>query len=135
MTEHAHEPKRCTTRDFLTVKGENAEEVAEFERLADEYLKIFAAPLKDGDKVVCFHCGCEHDGFKAFMGLAAGVEWGLVHGEGRCSGMPHHDRPCGWPYRGMHYAKRPDGTELFTLSNLFLAYHPDEVTTAKEEAA
>jgi hypothetical protein len=135
ITEHAHQPIRCKASDFLTIKGEDEAEIAEFTKLADDYLKIFAAPVRDGDKVVCFHCGCEHDGFKAVIGLTAGVEWGIVHGEGRCSGMPHHDRSCGRPYRGMHYPKRPDGTELFSLSNFFLAYHPDEVVAANASEA
>lgn len=135
MTDHAHEPRRCTARDFMTAKGDDEAAVADFLRQADAYLAIFVAPVRDGDKLVCFHCGCELDSFKQMMGIGAAIEWGLVHGEGRCSGMPHHDKPCGWPYRGHHFAKGEDGGDLFTLHNMFLAYHPDEVTVERKDEA
>lgn len=128
--KHAHEPpRRLVARDILKFEEDNPE----FEREANDYFKIFAAPVYEGEgdkaRQVCFHCGSPFDPFGQALGIAAAMRWGLAHGEARCTGM--RDRPCGWPYRGMHYAKDSKGEELFTLRNVFLAYHPDEVTERK----
>lgn len=137
MTKHAHEPRHCTAADMFTFEHQPETEAEHaYVRDIDAYLAPFAAPIREGGgPLICFHCGSPLDAFKHTLGIGAAIEWGIVHGEGRCSGMPHHDKPCGWPYRGMHYAKAADGSDLFTLSNFFLAYHPDEVTTAREAAA
>lgn len=136
--KHAYEPRHMVARDILRFgEKDDPAAVAEFERKADEYFKIFAAPTYEGEgdqkQEVCFHCGSPLDSFKQLFGYGAAIEWAIVHGEGNCSGM--RDRPCGWPYRGMHYAKDEKGEELFTLRNVFLAYHPDGVSERKPEKA
>ncbi len=136
MTEHAHEARRCAVRDLFSFEKEPETDSAKAHiGEIGAYLEQFVAPIKVDGKIVCFHCGCEINAFKHMLGIGAAMEWGICHGEAVCSGMPHHDKPCGWPYRGMHYAKAADGSDLFTLRNFFLAYHPDEVTVRKEKVA
>lgn len=140
IDQHEHQPVQCTAAAILTLKAnedtpEAQAELAEFAREADAYLAPFAAPTRVDGQEVCFHCGSPLDSFKQAFGIGAAIEWGLVHGEGRCTGVPHDDRPCGWPYRGMHYAKKADGSELFTARNLFLAYMPEHVVERKTEEA
>ena len=62
------------------------------------------------------------------FGFGAAYRWGLTHGEANCSG-------CGWPARGMHYITGKDGSEVLSLRNVFLPYHPDfvEQRAAKAE--
>ena len=116
---HAHEPRVCTMADLFTINGDEAD-VETLLQEGDAYLAIFAAPTRvDGDEV-CFHCGERFSGLLANLGFGAGIEWGLVHGEGHCS-------KCRWPYRGMHYPKDAEGKELFSMRNLFLAYLPDQL--------
>lgn len=134
LTEHAHEPRQCKTTDLFKVEAkteQDEKEVEDFIEKADKYLSIFVAPVRIGEgeeaHEVCFHCGSRFNGLLANLGVGAAIEWGLVHGEGHCTGDPSHKVKCGWPYRGMHYAKEENGDELFTLANVFLAYHPDQV--------
>ena len=51
--------------------------------------------------------------------------WGLVHGEGYCSGsVGSGDETCGWPCRLYHFVDLPSGEDrIVTL----LPYHPLEV--------
>lgn len=120
VTAHAHEPKVCTMLDIAKIEGDS-EEVATFVEECNEYLKIFAAPVRNEEnELVCFHCGTVMDAFKQMMGMGAAYLWGMVHGEATCS-------ECYWPARGMHYPKDAKGGELFTARNLFLAYLPDNV--------
>ncbi len=125
ITDHAHEPRACTTADLFKVGAPDDEdgqrELAAFTRQADAYLGTFSAPVKIEGKQYCFHCGEPFGGLMASIGFGVGIEWGLVHGEGNCSG-------CAWPYRGMHYPKGYDGEQLFSLRNLFLAYLPEHVS-------
>jgi hypothetical protein len=86
-----------------------------------DYLSAFASPKNADGKFACINCETEMDGMMAAFGIGAAYEWGFVHGEARC------DR-CGWPARGMHYIKRPDGVEVASIRNLFLPYHPSQVT-------
>lgn len=106
MAEHL-----CVDDIFTMEEGFPAEDRAALE----SYLAPFANPKRDG-KFSCINCSA----------LGVAYRWGLVHGEGTCSG-------CGWPARGIHYIKREDGTELCTLRNLFLPYHPDQVERASGE--
>lgn len=128
----AHEVEHCTLADLakITIEGNEADG-AEFVAIVDEYLSHFCKPVYENDARVCPKCGSPLDAFKQALGIGAAIQWGLVHGEGRCSGMPHLDKPCGWPYRGMHYIKGKDAAEdddpILTMRNQFLAYHPDEV--------
>ncbi len=82
----------------------------------DAYLAGFAKPL-DGR---CLCCGtslrCPFG-----LGLLGGFEWGLAHGEGHCA-------HCGYPMRGYHRVK-----DLGKIDNLFLAYHPSELSFASKE--
>lgn len=125
-TAHAHEPRHCTAADLFSISGDGAE-VAAFVAEVDKYLSAFAAPVKnEAGACVCFHCGGVIDGFLQMLGSGVAYQWGLTHGEANCSG-------CGWPARGIHYPKGEDGEELFSLRNLFLAYHPDGVESRAEQ--
>lgn len=118
---HAMPYRACTTLDLFVLKGEAPEGLLE---ASDLYLSAFVAPERDAEgRTRCFHCGGVVDGFRQAMGLAVAYVWDLTHGEARCSG-------CGWPARGIHRVKDKDGSELYSLRNFFLAYHPDVVTDA-----
>lgn len=126
--DHALPYRRAVTSDLFKIDGEDCDEKRDLIAATDEYLSAFVAPVKAGNgEPACFHCGKRIDGLMSVLGVAVAYEWGLAHGEAKCSG-------CGWPARGMHYPKGADGKELWTASNLFLAYHPDQVT-ARSDAA
>lgn len=80
-----------------------------------EYFHAFATPTRGEHGDECINCGC------AIGGMLGSFEWGLVHGEGRCS-------VCHWPMRAHHFMKDKDGGDLATLRNLPLPYHPDFVS-------
>lgn len=126
IAEHAHEPRHCEVSDLFSISGEDGADKEALIAASTEYLRQFVAPVKVDGKTACFHCGSVMDGMMAALGMAAAYEWGLAHGEARCS-------KCGWPARGIHYPKDADGKELWTARNLFLAYHPD-VVSARGEA-
>ena len=126
--EHVHEPRHCCAFDLFDIKGEDCRAKATLIAQSNEYLCQFAAPIKDGDDQVCFHCGGRLNGMMHALGVGVAYVWGLAHGEAKCSG-------CGWPARGMHYPKGADGKELWSARNLFLAYHPDVVATNEAVAA
>jgi hypothetical protein len=77
----------------------------------DAYLATFAK-LTDGK---CLCCGTSLR-CPLGMGIFGGFEWGMVHGEGHCS-------HCGYPMRGHHRVK-----DLGKIDNLFLPYHPSELS-------
>lgn len=122
MTADANAPI-MTAPDLFDVKpGLPEEDLATL----NEYLSVFAVPAKtDKGAFKCANCDGEMDGFKEALGLGVAYRWGLAHGEANCSG-------CGWPARGMHYIKRPDGSELVTLQNFFLPYHFSFVTQRRQ---
>ena len=127
--EHKIEPVHCTTLDMAAPKV-NA--TPEFLAACDKYFYNFAKPIvqQEGEKaLLCFHCGEALTGLMSMILGSGGFEWGIVHGEGRCAG-------CHWPARANHYAKKEDGTELFTLTGFVLCYHPDnvEMKTIKRKA-
>ncbi len=126
MADHpelAHRPSRCTPADagIEMLPGLPEEDVAAL----NAYFWPFAAPVTvqiDGDRrIYCLSCGQEINSFRQMFSIGVAMMWGLTHGEATCTG-------CGWPARGMHYVKREDGTEVCTIRNLFLQYHPDEVS-------
>ncbi len=80
-----------------------------------EYFHTFATPTKGKHGAECPNCG------SAIGGMFGSFEWGLVHGEGRCS-------ICHWPMRAYHFIKDKDGKDVATIRNLVLPYHPDFVT-------
>jgi hypothetical protein len=125
---HAHEPRYCEAADVFNVSNADDPEAVKLIAASNEYLRQFAAPIKDDGRTVCFHCGSRMDAMMHALGAGAAYVWGMAHGEAKCS-------KCGWPARGMHYPKDADGKDLWTARNLFLAYHPDQVTSAAEEAA
>lgn len=126
MDTHAHEPRHATAADLFSINGDDRAEKDALIAAINEYLNAFAAPVKVDGKPVCFHCGGKLDSFMAAMGMGVAYEWGLAHGEAKCSG-------CGWPARGMHRPKDADGSELWTASNLFLAYHPEQVESRSDQ--
>ena len=119
--EHILPYRRCEVADLFSIDGEDCPEKAALIEASAAYLRIFAAPIKEDGKTRCLHCGETFDGMMHALGVGAAMVWGLAHGEATCS-------KCGWPGRGMHYPKGADGKELWTARNLFLLYHPDEVT-------
>lgn len=139
--KHAHEPAYCTL-ELAGVKAtlkegatpEQVEESKAWIAEADAYFAHFVAPIveqRDGKPdtlgELCFHCGEYLTGMGAALLGSGGFRWGLAHGEGACA--------CGWPARAHHFAKRDDGSELFTLRGRVLSYHPDFVTKRDEGAA
>lgn len=119
MTDTPH----CKTTDVFKIKDGCPPEMVED---LDNYFKQFQpAKIVDGAHV-CPNCNKELDSFLQILGTGVAWKWGLVHGEASCSG-------CSWPARGNHRIKDRDGKEICTLSRVFLAYHPDEVSITKEE--
>lgn len=120
MNETAHtatEVPHLLPTDIFTVSDDMpAEDMAAL----TEYLSAFAPPKNAAGEFACINCETVMDGMRAMFGIGAAYEWGIVHGEARCS-------KCGWPARGMHYVKRPDGAEVVSITNLFLPYHPSLV--------
>ena len=82
----------------------------------DAYLAQFAK-LTDAE---CLCCGTSLR-CPLGVGVFGGFEWGLVHGEGRCS-------TCGYPMRGHHEVEG-----LGSIRNLFLPYHPSTIVLPPEE--
>lgn len=124
--EMAREVQHCQLTDLGTINGELPQEYLD---AINGYLDTFCKPIREGEgdeqRAICPKCGEQQGGILSMLGLGVGIEWGIAHGEARCTG-------CGWPYRGMHYIKAKDAKEgdkpLLTIRNLFLAYHPDNVT-------
>jgi len=83
----------------------------------NEYLSSFAMPGQRGEGniilggITCISCDTVMDG------ACGSFEWGIAHGEGRCS-------HCGWPVRVYHFLKEEGPLEQFSL---LLPYHPDVV--------
>lgn len=118
--------EHITASDLFTVKpGEGVDEML---AAWDAYLAPFAKPIVRDGKTFCLGCDAQLDGMMQAIGVAAAYRWDLAHGEARCSG-------CGWPARGMHYPKKKDGSDLGSIRNFFLAYHPDALTPAEKSDA
>lgn len=105
----------------------------------DKYFEPFAQPpgkpdeydgrftIDDGQP--CLKCGENlAGGLSDFLFGKGGFEWVLAHGEGHC-------KNCGWPARAYHFIKNADGSDLATLRNVILQYHPDCVETRKKTKA
>lgn len=125
---HEHAPEHCPLSAVATPK-----EGADPKFLADceIYFSHFVKPIRDeahGGAMRCFHCGEYLTGFESLLLGRGGFEWGITHGEGHCAN-------CRWPARGHHFAKAEDGSELFTLHNFVLQYHPDFVERKSVKAA
>lgn len=125
--------------DIATIKEEGDPRLIQIMR---DYLANFCAPIREtrqsnGEEIheeFCPACGEKFSGLLASLGFGVGIEWGIAHGEGHCSG-------CGWPYRALHriydpeewqsYEAAPDDAKapepLATISNMFLAYHPSRI--------
>lgn len=132
--------RRATLEDFAVVTEDPDPRTLEVIR---EYFGKFCAPVYENtddeakQRQVCPSCGVFFGGMMANLGLGVGIEWGLVHGMGYCSG-------CHYPYRGHHFVYDPneprDDPEtgerrepLLTIHNLFLAYHPSELRRNKKK--
>ncbi len=104
------EIKHCTIEDLgISITGQDAPSLVDS---IDQYLNEFAST---GGK--CPNCG------SPLGGLLGSFTWGIVHGEGRCTGGVYGK--CGWPCRGLHYIKDSEGKEIFDRAvPVILAYHP-----------
>lgn len=112
----ARDVPRVRAADYFSKKDEADTTVDDELARWDEYLSRFAK-LTDAK---CLCCGTS---LRCTLGLGifGGFEWGLAYGEGHCS-------YCRYPMRGHH---KVDG--LGTIHNLFLAYHPSELSFAPKE--
>ena len=97
----------------------------------DAYFEPFAQPVFDESMseqpMRCLKCSKPLTGLFASMFGGGGWEWGIAHGEGCCAS-------CGWPGRAMHYINHADGTEVVSIRNLVLQYHPDVVSTRSKSS-
>jgi hypothetical protein len=107
--------EHCTFEDLL--KGDCPVEIRQ---AITDYLAAFAKPTEDGK---CLKCGTVQGGLMA--ALIGGFQYGLVHGEGRCT-------KCDWPGRANHYFKDATGKEIGSL-RVILQYHPDLVTEVPDD--
>lgn len=124
---HAHQPVACRVEDLLQYRPKDDATEAELEEglafIAElgKYLSSFAAPVKSGEDVLCFHCGTPlYGSLLTQLTSPGGFRWGLVHGEGNCA-------KCGWPARAHHYPKREDRSDLIQLRDFPLQYMPEFV--------
>ena len=105
---------RARVADYFNTRpaAEVDQELARLEAYLTQFAKLTDAK--------CLCCGtsllCPFG-----MGVFGGFEWGLVHGEGRCS-------TCGYPMRGHH---RVEGFGV--IRNLFLPYHPSTIVLPPED--
>lgn len=104
---------KAVPSDVLTISG--GELPAAEQAALDAYFTGFAKPVEGGK---CISCGSVQGGLMAAV-LGGGFEYGIAHGEGRCSG-------CNWPGRANHYIKTPDGHQ-FLRFNTILQYHSDSL--------
>lgn len=120
LNDHKYTPEHCALADMATVKdGTDPKFITDCET----YFGNFVKPVRDESQngvQRCFHCGEYLTGLASFLLGRGGFEWGITHGEGHCTN-------CRWPARGHHFAKAADGSDLFTLHNFVLSYHPDFV--------
>lgn len=124
MNTTTGEALHMKAHDLLKIEGDIPDCII---TAVDAYLEPFAVtPQNEQGEPLCLHCRKPVNGMMQMFGAAVAYQWGLAHGEARCSG-------CGWPARGMHYIKDADGSDLMTLRNVFLPYHPDYVS--KREGA
>ena len=121
---------------FGIVRKDPEGELDESTRIAlesiDRYLSIFCVPPKKdpskgeegGFAVSNQLCpGCD----RSIGGLLGSFTWGIAHGEGHCS-------RCGYPHRGIHYVKTPDGLDIFTGGvREVLPYHPSRLEIKRDE--
>jgi hypothetical protein len=112
----ARDVPRVRASDYLSKTPESDAEADEELARWDTYFGKFAK-LTDAS---CLCCG---NSLRCYlgMGLFGGFAWGMVHGEGHCA-------YCGYPMRGHHIV---DG--LGAIRNLFLPYHPSELSFAPKE--
>lgn len=93
----------------------------QFLKAVDEYLKIFAEPVKTLDKkgnLMYYRCmNCD----EPLGGLFGSFTWGIAHGEGFCS-------VCNYPARGVHYIEH-EGVKM-TVKRI-LQYHPSQLKRKK----
>lgn len=120
MTETQKMTARLDWRTLMSASDDTPQDTID---ALDAYFSAFAQPIRrDGDdtkEMLCIECDKPLTGLlSAFLG--GGFTWGLAHGEGHCAA-------CHWPARGHHFIKHADGSDLMTVRNLPLQYHPDFV--------
>lgn len=119
--------QKLNWRTFMSAKDETPEEtIRALTTHFEHYVQPTWKKAEDGgvtfaDGQPCVSCGKDFNpDLAGFLLNGGGFEWGLVHGEGRCSN-------CGWPATGHHFVKDENGDEVMTLRNFVLQYHPDFV--------
>lgn len=113
--------------DWRTLIGAKPDTTPDILAALDSYFMPFAQPpgeKRDGtyrvaDEHPCLRCGERLMGLTAML-MGGGFTWGLAHGEGYCV-------KCKWPARAHHFIKNTDGSDLLTVRNFILQYHPDFV--------
>ena len=107
--------------DWRTLMSAKDDTPAETITALDKYFEPFAQPVHaTGGEILCIECSQPLTGLLSSF-LGGGFEWGIVHGEGHCGG-------CRWPARAHHFIKDENGSEVITVQNFVLQFHPDFVT-------
>lgn len=112
---------RLKWQDLFAAKDAKADP-ANLAKLAviDVYLSKFLNPASETNPCIC--CGAPQTGIMGLL-MGIGFRWGIVHGEGACTG-------CGWPARVYHFINAADGSLLLQF-DLLLQYHPAAVEIRK----
>lgn len=102
-------------------------DTTELRATLDKYFHAFAKPVRVPKEEAnmlygslrCLNCET------VLSGALGSFQWGIVHGEGRCS-------KCGWPCRAYHYPKHGDEKIFDKRMEFILQFHPDFVTKAEQ---
>jgi hypothetical protein len=130
-------PENVPHLDWHTLCEPKGEDAAKIAAAFDKYFAPFAQPpgekKEDGSYIPkegqpCLNCGEMLTGLMAHLIGSGGFEWGIAHGEGRCSN-------CHWPARLYHFITDDAGEKIVTIRNILLQYHPDVVTRRVPETA
>lgn len=129
---------RLTWRDVFTLNEGATMTEDEQARLNAYFGQFVALPKNEKGESVCLGCDLpfyKDEGSGLLSALLGGAphraswEWGLAHGECRCT-------KCGWPARAYHFniGKTDTDDAIITRLNITLAVHADELQAPKESA-